>query len=157
MIIYSHQSNKMKNRCEFVNNENKVRFNTGLSSFDTLNAVFLQVPLTYLVTLWIWKWRVIIAANFPMKAIGWKTPEKYQGFNGIRTRDLRDAGGMLNQLSFKSDNISRTCHDNDEVETRYASERLVLSFWCFTVNSISSFFTVEGCLRYQTFTIVVRG
>ena len=24
---------------------------------------------------------------------------KYQGFNGIRTRDLRDTGAMLNQLS----------------------------------------------------------
>jgi len=100
---------------------------------------------------------VIIAVNFSIKAIGWKKPEKYQGFNGIRTRDLRDAGEMLDQLSFKFDNISRTCHDNDEVETRYATERLLLSFWCFTVNSISSFFTVEGCLRYQTFTIVVRG
>ena len=42
MIIYSHQSNKMKNRCEFANNENKVRFYTGVSSFDTLVAVFLQ-------------------------------------------------------------------------------------------------------------------
>ena len=26
----------------------------------------------------------------------------------------------------KFDNISRTCHDNDEVETRYATETLVL-------------------------------
>ena len=43
MIIYSHQSNKMKNRCEFANHKDKVRFYTGLSSFDSLNAVFLQV------------------------------------------------------------------------------------------------------------------
>ena len=35
----------MKNRCEFANNENKVKFNAGLSSFDTLNAVrFFKFP-----------------------------------------------------------------------------------------------------------------
>ena len=33
------------------------------------------------------------------KAIGRKKPEKYQGFNGIRTHDLRDTGAMLDQLS----------------------------------------------------------
>ena len=26
-------------------------------------------------------------------------PEKYQGFNGIQTHDLRDTGAMLDQLS----------------------------------------------------------
>ena len=35
-IIYSHQSNKMKNRCEFANNENKVTLNTGLSSSSSI-------------------------------------------------------------------------------------------------------------------------
>ena len=30
---------------------------------------------------------------------GRKKPEKYQGFNGIRTRDLPDIGAMLDQLS----------------------------------------------------------
>ena len=30
------------------------------------------------------------------KEEAWK---KYQGFNGIRTRDLRDTGAMLEQLS----------------------------------------------------------
>ena len=34
-----------------------------------------------------------------LKAIGNKKPEKNQGFNGIRTRDLRDTGAMLYQLS----------------------------------------------------------
>ena len=44
-------------------------------------------------------WRVIITVNFPIKAIGKKKPEKKnQGFNGIRTRDLRDTGAMLYQL-----------------------------------------------------------
>ena len=27
-------------------------------------------------------------------------PEKYQGFNGIRTRDLRETGAMLDQQLF---------------------------------------------------------
>ena len=39
---------------------------------------------------------MIIVVNF---AIGRKKPEKYQGFNGIRTPDLRDTGAMLDQLS----------------------------------------------------------
>ena len=38
------------------------------------------------------KWRMIIA-------IGKNKPEKNQGFDGIRTRDLRDTGAMLYQLS----------------------------------------------------------
>ena len=38
---------------------------------------------------------MIIAVNFPIKAIGKKKPEKNQGFNGIRTRDLRVAGALL--------------------------------------------------------------
>ena len=32
-------------------------------------------------------------------AIGKNKPEKNQGFDGIRTRDLRDTGAMLYQLS----------------------------------------------------------
>ena len=31
-----------------------------------------------------------------------KKPEKNQGFNGIRTRDLRDTGAMLYQLSYEA-------------------------------------------------------
>ena len=37
-----------------------------------------------------WKWSVIIAVNFPIKATGKEKPEKNQGFNGIRTHDLRE-------------------------------------------------------------------
>ena len=33
---------------------------------------------------------------------GEKKPEKNQGFNGIRTRDLRDTGVMLYQLSYEA-------------------------------------------------------
>ena len=45
---------------------------------------------------------MIIAVNFPIYAIGKKKPEKYQGFNGIWTRDLRDTGAMLYQLSYEA-------------------------------------------------------
>ena len=42
---------------------------------------------------------MIIAVNFPI--YNWKEEaRKNQGFNGIRTRDLRDTGAMLYQLSF---------------------------------------------------------
>ena len=42
---------------------------------------------------------MIIAVNLLIQAIGRKKPVKYQGFNGIRTRDLRETGVMLEQLS----------------------------------------------------------
>ena len=42
-----------------------------------------------------------LRSEFPIEAIGIKKPENNQGFNGIRTRDLRDAGAMLYQLSYK--------------------------------------------------------
>ena len=38
-------------------------------------------------------------SKFPILEIGRKKPEKHQGFNGIRTRDLRDTCAMLDQLS----------------------------------------------------------
>ena len=34
------------------------------------------------------------------KEVAWK--KKKQGFNGIRTRDLRDTGAMLYQLSYEA-------------------------------------------------------
>ena len=40
-------------------------------------------------------------------AAGKKKPEKNQGFNGIRTRDLRDTGAMLYQLSYKATHRER--------------------------------------------------
>ena len=43
---------------------------------------------------------MIIAVNFP---INWKEEaRKNQGFNGIRTCDLRDTGTMLYQLSYEA-------------------------------------------------------
>ena len=39
------------------------------------------------------------------KEEAWK--KKYQGFNGIRTRDLRDTGAMLYQLSYEATHWER--------------------------------------------------
>ena len=39
-------------------------------------------------------------------ALGKKQREKIQGFNGIRTRDLRDTGAMLYQLSYEATHCS---------------------------------------------------
>ena len=39
--------------------------------------------------------------------IGKKKPEKNQGFNGIRTRDLRVAGALLYQLSYEATHWER--------------------------------------------------
>ena len=55
----------------------------------------------------IWKWRMVIAVNFPIYATGKKKPEKNQGFNGILTRDLRDTGAMLYQLSYEATHWER--------------------------------------------------
>ena len=45
---------------------------------------------------------MIIAVNSNL-ATGKKTPDKKnQGFNGIRTHDLRDTGAMLYQLSYEA-------------------------------------------------------
>ena len=37
----------------------------------------------------------------------WKEAWKNQGFNGIRTRDLRDTGAMLYQLSYEATHWER--------------------------------------------------
>ena len=39
--------------------------------------------------------------------MGKKEPEKNQSFNGIRTRDLRDTGTMLYQLSYEATHWER--------------------------------------------------
>ena len=36
------------------------------------------------------------------QAIGKREPEKNQGFNGVRIRDLRDADAMLYQLGYEA-------------------------------------------------------
>ena len=44
---------------------------------------------------------MIIAVNFQFKQLE-RRSLKNQGFNGIRTRDLRDTGAMLYQLSYEA-------------------------------------------------------
>ena len=50
---------------------------------------------------------MIIAVNAPIQATRKKKPEKIQGFNEIRTHDLRDTGGMLYQLSYEATHWER--------------------------------------------------
>ena len=48
---------------------------------------------------------MIIAVNSNLsnwKEKAWKKKKKNQGFNGIRTHDLRDTGAMLYQLSYEA-------------------------------------------------------
>ena len=45
---------------------------------------------------------MIIAVNFQLKQLERRSLKKNQGFNGIRTRDLRDTGAMLYQLSYEA-------------------------------------------------------
>ena len=56
---------------------------------------------------------MIFAVNFPIEAIGKKKPEKNQGFNGIRIRDLRIAGALLYQLSYETTHSSTTAVQNE--------------------------------------------
>ena len=46
-------------------------------------------------------------SKFSNLTAGKKKPEKNQGFNGIRTRDLRDTGAMLYQLSYEATHWER--------------------------------------------------
>ena len=46
-------------------------------------------------------------SKFCNLAAGKKKPEKNQGFNGIRTRDLRNTGAMLYQLSYAATHWER--------------------------------------------------
>ncbi len=53
------------------------------------------------------KW-MIIAVKFHSNLSNWKEEAwKNQGFNGIRTRDLRDTGAMLYQLSYEATHWER--------------------------------------------------
>ena len=46
-------------------------------------------------------------SKFSNLSNGKKKPEKNQGFNGIRTRDLRVAGALLYQLSYEATHWER--------------------------------------------------
>ena len=45
---------------------------------------------------------MIIAVNFKFSQLERRSLKKTQGFNGIRTRDLRDIGALLYQLSYEA-------------------------------------------------------
>ena len=45
---------------------------------------------------------MIIAVDFQLKQLERRSLKKNQGFNGVRTRDLRDTGAMLYQLSYEA-------------------------------------------------------
>ena len=45
---------------------------------------------------------MIIAVNFQLKQLERRSLKKNQGFNRIRTHDLRDTGAMLYQLSYEA-------------------------------------------------------
>ena len=58
---------------------------------------------------------MIIAVNFQFKQLERRSQEKkYQGFNGIRTRDLRVAGALLYQLSYEATHWERVHISREE-------------------------------------------
>ena len=60
-------------------------------------------------------------SKFSIQAIGRKKPEKYQGFNGIQTRDLRDTGAMFDQLSCGERSKKKNyCDDNSSLSSTTA-------------------------------------
>ena len=50
---------------------------------------------------------MIIPVNFQLKQLERRSLKKNQGFNVIRTRDLRDTGAMLNQLNYEAIHCER--------------------------------------------------
>ena len=50
---------------------------------------------------------MIIAVNFQLKQLERRSLKNNQGFNGIRTRDLRDTSVMLYQLSYEATHWER--------------------------------------------------
>ena len=50
---------------------------------------------------------MIIAVNFQFEQMERRNLKKNQGFNGIRTRGLRDTGAMLYQLSYEATHWGR--------------------------------------------------
>ena len=67
--------------------------------FHKLNWALIPKPLRWSIKGW---WRVIIAVNFQFPNF-----KKYQGFNGIRKRDLCDTGAMLDPLSCEATHWER--------------------------------------------------
>ena len=48
-----------------------------------------------------------MAVNFRIEGIGRRKPEKDQWFKGIRTRDVRGSGSMVNQVTSEARDCER--------------------------------------------------
>ena len=72
---------------------------------------------------------MIIAVNFQFKQLERRSLKKNQGFNGIRTRDLRVTGALLYQLSYEATHWEQG--QFIEFTSRVRSEMMCLN-WKFT-------------------------
>ena len=108
---------------------------------------------------------MIIAVNFPISAIGRKKPEKYQGFNGIRTRDLCNTGAMLNPTNWPRSQWTQQIdlalnvwlHSSvGRASHRYRRGHRFESHWSPDNSQASSFqlLKLENLLRWSLFTFI---
>ena len=67
----------------------------------------------------------MIIAVLQFKQLGSRSLKKIQGFNGIRTRDLRDTGSMLYQLSYEATHWERGEFIEFISPVRYSSFQLL--------------------------------
>ena len=108
---------------------------------------------------------MIIAVNFPISAIGRKKPEKYQGFNGIQTRDLHDICSMLNSTNWPCSQWAQQIDLASNVwlhssvgpaSHRYCRAHGFGSHWSPDIFQASSFqlLKLENLLRWSLFTFI---
>ena len=91
----------------------------------------------------------------------WKeeTWKKNQGFNGIRTRDHRDTGAMLYQLSYEATHWKRgqfiefISPVRSEMVSRRSRVRIPLKPWFFQASSFQ-LLKLENLLRWSFFTLI---
>ena len=71
---------------------------------------------------------------------------KNQGFNGIRTRDLRVAGALLYQLSYEAKHweqgLNSHVHLRNEGGARICGEVVLVNFWCHVQETLISIFSI---------------
>ena len=82
---------------------------TGTIIFNLITFVWHDswVQTIYCLRLSVMKVKNDHCSKFANLSNGKKKPEKNQGFNGIRTRDLRVAGALLYQLSYEATHWER--------------------------------------------------
>ena len=78
--------------------------------------------------------------NSDHQTIGKKKPEKNQGFNGIRTRDLREADAMLYQLSYEATQCFALVVQN-VLQIKILKASKLRSFFDFRFNFDFNFFS----------------